>query len=90
MYRMTTVAAASPYTAGGAYQGIALQDVRPAFGVEVMVAYGLLHNSNLKDGHRDRLRHQLLRYCELASLPKVLAWAGLSVLPVLTQPAYGA
>ena len=48
-----------------------------ADGGAAMVAYGLLQNHLLGDTARDRLRLQLLRYCELDTLAMVMAWQGL-------------
>jgi len=42
-----------------------------------MVAYGLLQSGLLDEAGRERLRSQLLRYCELDTLAMVTAWQGL-------------
>lgn len=51
-----------------------------ADGGAAMVAYGLLQNDLLSPAERDRLRGQLLRYCELDTLAMVMAWQGLKLL----------
>ena len=51
-----------------------------ADGGAAMVAYGLLQNELLAPAARDRLRAQLLRYCELDTLAMVMAWQGLGLL----------
>ncbi len=51
-----------------------------ADGGAAMVAYGLLQNRLLTPDARDRLRRQLLRYCELDTLAMVMAWEGLMEL----------
>ena len=48
-----------------------------ADGGAAMVAYGLLQNHLLDEAKRERLRSQLLRYCELDTLAMVMAWQGL-------------
>jgi hypothetical protein len=48
-----------------------------ADGGAAMVAYGLLQNRLLAEDARERLRAQLLRYCELDTLAMVMAWQGL-------------
>ena len=48
-----------------------------ADGGAAMVAYGLLQNHLLGEADRERLRLQLLRYCELDTLAMVMAWQGL-------------
>ena len=48
-----------------------------ADGGAAMVAYGLLQNKLIPPADRDRLRNQLLRYCELDTLAMVMAWEGL-------------
>jgi hypothetical protein len=53
------------------------EDAAIADGGAAMVAYGLLQNHLLGDAERDRLRLQLLRYCELDTLAMVMAWQGL-------------
>ena len=51
-----------------------------ADGGAAMVAYGLLQNDLLSPAERERLRGQLLRYCELDTLAMVMAWQGLKLL----------
>jgi hypothetical protein len=53
------------------------KDTAVADGGAAMVAYGLLQNHMLGEAERDRLRLQLLRYCELDTLAMVMAWQGL-------------
>jgi hypothetical protein len=53
------------------------KDSAVADGGAAMVAYGLLQNHMLGEAERDRLRLQLLRYCELDTLAMVMAWQGL-------------
>lgn len=48
-----------------------------ADGGAAMVAYGLLQSGLLDESARQRLRLQLLRYCELDTLAMVMAWEGL-------------
>lgn len=52
-------------------------DAKIADGGAAMVAYGLLQNRLLANEARDRIRAQLLRYCELDTLAMVMAWQGL-------------
>jgi hypothetical protein len=49
-----------------------------ADGGAAMVAYGLLQSGLLDEATRQRLRTQLLRYCELDTLAMVMAWEGLN------------
>lgn len=49
-----------------------------ADGGAAMVAYGLLQSGLLDEAARQRLRGQLLRYCELDTLAMVMAWEGLN------------
>lgn len=56
-----------------------------ADGGAAMVAYGLLQSGLLDGGARERLRAQLLRYCELDTLAMVMAWQGLK--EILAQPS---
>lgn len=56
-----------------------------ADGGQAMVAYGTLQGLHSDPTRRERLRKQLLRYCELDSFAMVLAWEGLRDL--LAQPA---
>lgn len=51
-----------------------------ADGGAAMVAYGLLQSGQLDEAERQRLRSQLLRYCELDTLAMVMAWEGLQEL----------
>ena len=51
-----------------------------ADGGAAMVAYGLLQNEQLDEAERQRLRGQLLRYCELDTLAMVMAWEALQEL----------
>ena len=53
------------------------EDVAIADGGAAMVAYGLLQNHLLGDAEHERLRLQLLRYCELDTLAMVMAWQGI-------------
>ena len=45
-----------------------------------MVAYGILQSGLLDEAATQRLRIQLLRYCELDTLAMVFAWEGLNEL----------
>jgi hypothetical protein len=49
-------------------------------GGAAMVAYGVLQNAQLSDEAAERLRKQLLRYCELDTLAMVMAWEGINEL----------
>jgi hypothetical protein len=51
-----------------------------ADGGAAMVAYGLLQTGLLDQAQRQRLRSQLLRYCELDTLAMVFAWEALDEL----------
>lgn len=51
-----------------------------ADGGAAMVAYGLLQSGLLDEAATQRLRIQLLRYCELDTLAMVFAWDGLNEL----------
>ncbi|MUV13343.1 DUF2779 domain-containing protein [Noviluteimonas gilva] len=51
-----------------------------ADGGAAMVAYGLLQSGLLDEAAVQRLRVQLLRYCELDTLAMVFAWEGLNEL----------
>lgn len=51
-----------------------------ADGGAAMVAYGLMQTGLLNQAQRQRLRTQLLRYCELDTLAMVFAWEGLNEL----------
>ena len=51
-----------------------------ADGGQAMVAYGTMLSLQSDEARRDRLRKQLLRYCELDSFAMVLAWEGLREL----------
>ena len=51
-----------------------------ADGGAAMVAYGLLQNEQMDEAERQKLRGQLLRYCELDTLAMVMAWNGLQDL----------
>lgn len=55
-------------------------DKAVADGGAAMVAYGLLQSGLLDEPSRQRLRSQLLRYCELDTLAMVMAWEGLNAL----------
>ena len=58
-----------------------------AEGGAAMVAYGLLQSGLLDEPARQRLRSQLLRYCELDTLAMVMAWEGLhEVLAKVKSP----
>lgn len=46
-------------------------------GGAAMIAYGLLQSGSLDGAGEERLKKQLLRYCELDTLAMVLAWEGL-------------
>lgn len=58
-----------------------------ADGGAAMVAYGLLQSGLLDEASRQRLRAQLLRYCELDTLAMVMAWQGLQ--EILEAPGDG-
>jgi len=55
-----------------------------ADGGQAMVAYGTLQGVHSDPVRRERLRNQLLRYCELDSFAMVLAWEGLRDLLAAT------
>lgn len=62
-------------------------DKAVADGGAAMVAYGLLQSGLLDEPARQRLRSQLLRYCELDTLAMVMAWEGLhEVLAKVKSP----
>ena len=56
------------------------EDKTIADGGAAMVAYGLLQSGLLDEPARQRLRSQLLRYCELDTLAMFMAWEGLQEL----------
>lgn len=58
-------------------ESLEAEDSTIADGGAAMVAYGLLQNHLIGDIERERLRLQLLRYCELDTLAMVMAWEGL-------------
>lgn len=49
-------------------------------GGAAMIAYGLLQSGALDEASSERLKAQLLRYCELDTFAMVLAWEGLREL----------
>ena len=51
-----------------------------ADGGAAMVAYGLLQSALLDEATAQRVRAQLLRYCELDTLAMVFAWEALGEL----------
>lgn len=63
-------------------------DKAVADGGAAMVAYGLLLSGQLDEGARQRLRAQLLRYCELDTLAMVMAWEGLQELLAIARSHY--